>query len=384
MRVRNFAAMGDDKLLRMVEQFRTRGDAYERACKTHHGDPTPDFAALCRELEARALPQPDFPLPAPGAPTTVTWDMIGPMKPQNVRSLDDLATMPAGLVVEPKLDGWWLQILVMPDQSIRAWTRTGGRVEHRVPHLEPLFRRFPPGTRLVGELVSLGDQGSNHVQKVIRRTTLDPYDAGCLTLGVRCFDILSTGTVGVMHMAYRDRSTLLRQAVPYSPGVLSCVEPQPVDAADYLGDYEAALAAGAEGLILRDPEAPYVPDARGKGIWKVKAAATVDAVILDVSEGNGNFEGMAGGLLLGQRPVEGHGSSVHDVILDGVAYRPRARVSSGLDFAMRTDALMNPTGWIGRVVEIRHAGVQAGGWRHPTLLRFRDDLAPEEVVIHDH
>jgi hypothetical protein len=43
----------------------------------------------------------------------------------------------------------------------------------------------------------------------------------------------------------------------------------------------------------------------------------------------------------------------------------------------------NPSAYVGQVMELRHMGVQAGGFRHPVFLRWREDLRASEVDWHD-
>jgi len=53
----------------------------------------------------------------------------------------------------------------------------------------------------------------------------------------------------------------------------------------------AALAAGHEGLMAKDPRSAYAPGGRGKRWFKVKAAETVDCVIVAVDRGSGRRAG---------------------------------------------------------------------------------------------
>ena len=52
-----------------------------------------------------------------------------------------------------------------------------------------------------------------------------------------------------------------------------------------------ALAAGHEGVMAKDLEAPYEPGGRGKRWFKLKVAETVDCVIIAADRGSGRRVG---------------------------------------------------------------------------------------------
>ena len=54
---------------------------------------------------------------------------------------------------------------------------------------------------------------------------------------------------------------------------------------------------GGEGVILRNPDAPYSPGKRNSDIVKVKKGVSYDLEVLDVQEGTGKYQGMAGALI---------------------------------------------------------------------------------------
>src|SRR5207244_13031478 len=53
----------------------------------------------------------------------------------------------------------------------------------------------------------------------------------------------------------------------------------------------AALAAGHEGVMAKDPASTYEPGGRGKRWFKLKAAETIDCVIVAVDRGSGRRQG---------------------------------------------------------------------------------------------
>ena len=65
-----------------------------------------------------------------------------------------------------------------------------------------------------------------------------------------------------------------------------------------------ALAAGHEGLMAKSLEAPYAAGHRGFHWLKLKAAETLDLVILAVEWGSGRRQGWLSNLHLGARDAE--------------------------------------------------------------------------------
>lgn len=55
-------------------------------------------------------------------------------------------------------------------------------------------------------------------------------------------------------------------------------------------------AKGAEGLVVRNPETPYM-DSRSNSSLKVKKSSDDECVVIGYTKGNGKFEGLVGALL---------------------------------------------------------------------------------------
>jgi DNA ligase-1 len=76
-------------------------------------------------------------------------------------------------------------------------------------------------------------------------------------------------------------------------------------AADAEAFLARALAAGHEGVVAKDPEAPYAAGRRGKAWIKVKTARTLDLVVLAVERGSGRRSGWWSNIHLGARDESG-------------------------------------------------------------------------------
>lgn len=367
---RNYRAMKDDKLLKVIHELQSGGDAYRRAVNGD-GDPDADLAvaigiAVERGLmEASATPLSAQPAREDGgAPQFVGAHLAAKGSPVDLERLGDW-------LLEPKLDGFWLQTYTAETETW-AWLRSGVRTEERIPHIaEWLDVNLPPATRMVGELVledGTARQGSRLVHKRLRSTKRSPQDAGCLDLSFAVFDCLEFAGEDVSGEPYHFRRQFIETRLAHRGPVRLVSARQPT-----LENYQALLAEGFEGGILKDESHRYRPGQRGSGVIKLKSEETVDVVVMDVGEGTGEFAGMAGFLVIGQ-------------YRDGILQR-RGRVSSGLDFATRRaiweGGIDGPRDVIGRVLELRHMGVDVEGFRHPVFLRWREDLSSSDVEWHD-
>ena len=71
--------------------------------------------------------------------------------------------------------------------------------------------------------------------------------------------------------------------------------------------FDAALAAGHEGVVVKALDAPYAAGRRGSGWLKVKPVHTLDLVVLAAEWGHGRRRGRLSNLHLGARDEEAGG-----------------------------------------------------------------------------
>jgi DNA ligase 1 len=115
---------------------------------------------------------------------------------------------------------------------------------------------------------------------------------------------------------------------------------------------ERALAAGHEGVIVKDLDAPYAAGRRGASWRKVKPVHTLDLVVLAAEWGSGRRRGWLSNLHLGARA---HGSDAHLGAGDGFILL--GKTFKGLTdevLAWQTEALLaRETHRDGHVVHVR-------------------------------
>jgi DNA ligase-1 len=113
------------------------------------------------------------------------------------------------------------------------------------------------------------------------------------------FDCLYVEGDGLLvHAPYLKRTEILSNLIPADSLIPRIVTESPVEAERF---FQRALEAGHEGLMAKSLSAPYVAGQRGSHWLKLKAAKTLDLVILAAEWGNGRRQGWLSNLHLGAR-----------------------------------------------------------------------------------
>src|SRR6185437_8590941 len=94
----------------------------------------------------------------------------------------------------------------------------------------------------------------------------------------------------------RERFEALCRAVPSALIIPRLLTNSEREAQDF---YDAALAAGHEGLMAKSLDAPYEAGNRGASWLKIKRAHTLDLVVLAAEWGHGRRSGKLSNLHLG-------------------------------------------------------------------------------------
>jgi DNA ligase-1 len=148
---------------------------------------------------------------------------------------------------------------------------------------------------------------------------------------------------------------------------------------------ERAHAAGQEGVVAKDPEAPYEAGRRGKAWIKVKTARTLDLVVLAVERGSGRRSGWWSNIHLGARDERGGFVMLGKTFKGMTDETLRWQTETFPPLATRTDdwvMYLRPQ----VVAEIAFNEIQSssrypGGLalRFARLVRYRPDKTPEEA-----
>jgi DNA ligase 1 len=110
------------------------------------------------------------------------------------------------------------------------------------------------------------------------------------------FDCLRLDGVSIADRPARERFDALAKAVPDELQIPRLVTSSQAQAQAF---YEAALAAGHEGVMAKSLDAPYEAGNRGASWLKIKRAHTLDLVVLAAEWGHGRRAGKLSNLHLG-------------------------------------------------------------------------------------
>jgi len=204
------------------------------------------------------------------------------------------------IALEWKLDGARVQAHKCADE-VRLYTRTLNDVTGALPEIVAAVRALPARTLVLdGEAIAYDRSGRPHpFQITMRRFGRRLEVEKLLTeLPVRAhfFDCLRLEELSLAERPLRERAAALASAVPEALRV-----PRIVTSSAERGHafYDAALAAGHEGLMAKALDAPYEAGNRGASWRKIKRAHTLDLVVLGAEWGHGRRAGRLSNLHLG-------------------------------------------------------------------------------------
>jgi DNA ligase-1 len=207
-------------------------------------------------------------------------------------------------MLDVKLDGVRLiTVLDKGSRTVQQFTRDG-RLNDNFPHiteaLSPLVDRLPTSIVLDGEITSHTFQ-----DLMTRLNRKDKLDTSANKLAL--FDVLPLDgfRAGYYSMAQRDRHTVLCGLIPefqtLTSGSVYVLPKLNVDLDTPEGQASCkefnreAIEAGYEGIMFKDPDAPY--EAKRSTAWlKAKPWIEVSLEIVEVIEGTGKYVGMMGAL----------------------------------------------------------------------------------------
>ena len=280
-------------------------------------------------------------------------------------------------LLEPKLDGVRaITVVDFESRTVTMYTRNGKVLENFSHITEGILRHIDELGRsyvLDGEVVSHSFQ--DLMKQVHRKDDVQAQDARLML-----FDVvpLVEFKAGKSVMGQRRRSNLLRSFAPVfeQMGSIDVIPQKEVNLDEFVGDLEfkeynkEAIAAGFEGIMIKDPEAKY--ECKRSVSWlKQKPFIEVSLTIVDIEEGTGKNEGKLGAIV-----CEG--------VDDGKTIR--VNVGSGFTDDQRDEFWDCKDTLAGQVVEIRADAATRSQdsedtWslRFPRFLRFRGFSKGEKI-----
>jgi ATP-dependent DNA ligase len=284
-------------------------------------------------------------------------------------------------IVERKLDGHRFKLHIchgINRLDSRRPSVNGGLYVEKTDNA-PAIRDFPlpdlDGTVLDGELVAGEDSNS-----VAHALGSHASDAERSALHYVVFDILFFRGRDV-----RDRSDAVRRALlekcfsstslAHAPMIRLMPRPASMTPDEKKRVLIEALAAGEEGVMIKDTTRPY-----GKGWTKVKREARYDVVVMGYAPPKEKSikKGQAEATITKRAANGWVGAIIFGQYVDGRLVE--FGQTSGMDDATLEDVSRNRDAYIGRVFEISaQERFPSGKFRHPRFERFRDG----EKLAHD-
>ncbi len=230
--------------------------------------------------------------------------LFAPVAPMLAQTASDVAEALAQLrgevAFEWKMDGARIQVHKEGD-DVRVYTRNLNEVTGAVPEIVDAARVFSEHTLVLdGEAIAFDTKGRPHpfqitMRRFGRKLNIEAM-RGELPIRAYYFDCLRSGAQSLADCPTSARFEALEQAVPAQMRVPRLVTSSAAAAREF---YEAALAAGHEGLMAKSLDAPYEAGNRGASWLKIKRAHTLDLVVLAAEWGHGRRTGTLSNLHLG-------------------------------------------------------------------------------------
>jgi DNA ligase-1 len=291
-------------------------------------------------------------------------------------------------ILEWKLDGARIQVHKAAG-DVRVYTRSLRDVTTALPDVVAAVIALRCDTIVLdGEAIALQGDG----RPLPFQVTMSRFGAsgpGELTAAVPSmpltpffFDVLHLDGETLIDRPQRERVRILHAVVDETNRLPALETASVAEAEAFLA---SALAAGHEGVVAKDPDAPYAAGRRGKAWIKVKAARTLDLVVLAVERGSGRRAQWWSNIHLGARN-EGGGFVMLGKTFKGMTDEIlRWQTETFPPLATRVDdyvMYLRPA----VVAEIAFNEIQAstrypGGLalRFARLLRYRPDKTPADA-----
>jgi DNA ligase-1 len=226
---------------------------------------------------------------------------IAPMLAQTAADTAEALQQLAGDVAfEWKVDGARILVHKAAD-TVRIYTRNLNEVTPAVPEIADIVRGLSARELILdGEAIAFNASGRPHPFQVTMRRFGRKRDVeelrAELPIQALFFDCLRLEARTLVDLPARERFQALADALPASLLIPRLITSSDAEAQAF---YEAALAAGHEGLMAKSLDAPYEAGNRGASWLKIKRAHTLDLVVLAAEWGHGRRTGKLSNLHLG-------------------------------------------------------------------------------------
>jgi len=231
-------------------------------------------------------------------------EVFSPVSPMLAQTAVDVAEalqiIHGAAALEWKMDGARIQVHKLGEE-VRIYTRSLNEIGAAIPEIAERVRTFSERTLVLdGEAIAFDASRRPHPFQVTMRRFGRKLNVeasrGTLPIEAFFFDCLRIGEENLAGRATEERFAALAKAVPASMLVPRLVTDSEPAARAF---YEAALAAGHEGVMAKALDAPYEAGNRGASWLKIKRVHTLDLVVLGAEWGYGRRTGKLSNLHLG-------------------------------------------------------------------------------------
>ena len=226
---------------------------------------------------------------------------IRPMLAQPADGIAEAIERNGETAFETKVDGARVQIH-RAGERVAVYSRQLHDVTDALPDVIETVRALPIDDAIFdGEVIALAHDGTPLPFQTTMRRFGRRLDVAALRdelpLTTMLFDVLRLDGEELIDLPDRERRAALERAAPK----LAVSRIVTNDFARAQAFYDAVLREGHEGLMAKALDAPYAAGARGAAWLKIKAAHTLDLVVLAVERGSGRRSKWLSNIHLGAR-----------------------------------------------------------------------------------
>ena len=286
------------------------------------------------------------------------------------------------VAIDTKLDGIRIQVHRWDDEVLIA-TRTLEDITARLPEVVEAARALPATSFVLdGEALALDETGRPRpFQETASRTAM----AAGVHVTPYFFDLLYLDGADLLDRPVHERLAALDALVPEEHRTTRLVTADADAAQEFV---TSTLAAGHEGVVVKDPDSAYAAGRRGSSWVKVKPVHTLDLVVLAVEWGSGRRKGWLSNIHLGARDPDG------GFVMLGKTFKGMTDEMLAWQTERFTELATTPADGSAYVVEVRPEqvveiafdGLQRstrypGGLalRFARVVRYRDDKTADEA-----
>jgi DNA ligase-1 len=312
---------------------------------------------------------------------------IAPMLAASASNVADATTSGGPWSVERKLDGIRIQAHKRGDE-VRIFTRSLDDITDRLPEVVEVVAAVGAETLVLdGEAIALRPDGRPQPFQVTGARTASSRNPEQLRsqtpLTTYAFDVLHVDGRSLLDEPLSARREVLQRLLEPENLVASVTTEDPATAQQFFDDQ---IAAGHEGVVIKDLASPYAAGRRGGSWVKVKPRHTLDLVVLAVERGSGRRRGTLSNIHLGARDGDGDG-----FVMLGKTFKGMTDQMLAWQTTRFTELATGDDGWVvtvrpEQVVEIAFDGLQRSS-RYPAglalrfarVLRYREDKTAAEA-----